>query len=94
MYYEAPEYNLTEEPINLTTFPNSLVSESTLNFVNPNNENLTLQIVDVSGNVVQTIHNITSQSEELNRSNLKNGVYFIELRNQQVLVAKGKVIVN
>jgi hypothetical protein len=65
-----------------------------LNFSNPNNENLTMQIVDISGNVVQTIENITSQSVELNRSVLKNGVYFIELRNQQVLVAKGKVIVN
>jgi len=53
-----------------------------------------MQIVDISGNVVQTIENITSQSVELNRSVLKNGVYFIELRNQQVLVAKGKVIVN
>jgi len=93
-YYEVSEYNLTEETINLTTFPNPLVSESTLNFANPNNENLTMQIVDISGNVVQTITNITSQSVELNRSVLKNGIYFIELRNQKVLVAKGKVIVN
>ena len=93
-YYEASEYNLTEETINLTTFPNPLVSESTLNFANPNNENLTMQIVDISGNVVEIIKDITSQSVELNRSQLKNGIYFIELRNQQVLVAKGKVIVN
>jgi hypothetical protein len=46
------------------------------------------------GQEVQTIKNITTDYMELNRSNLKNGVYFIELRNQQVLVAKGKVIVN
>ncbi|NCA21453.1 MAG: T9SS C-terminal target domain-containing protein, partial [Crocinitomicaceae bacterium] len=92
-YYEAPEYNLTVETINLTTFPNPVVEGTILNFANPNNENLRMQIVDISGNVIQTINNITSQSVELNRSNLKNGIYFIELRKQQVLIAKGKVII-
>jgi hypothetical protein len=93
-YMEESPYNLTEETINLAVYPNPLIVGSTLNFHNPNQENLTLSIIDVAGNVAQTIRNISSQSVELNRSNLKKGIYFIELRNQQGLISKGKVIIN
>lgn len=64
-----------------------------LSFSNPLHLNLDLIVIDMLGQEVQTIKNITTDYLELNRSSLKNGVYFVELRNQQVLVGKGKVIV-
>jgi len=75
-------------------YPNPFSTTSTLSFSNPSHLNLDLIVIDMLGQEVQTIKNITTDYMELNRSNLKNGVYIIELRNQQVLVAKGKVIVN
>jgi hypothetical protein len=93
------EYKISFEVIHesmisqMMNYPNPFSTTSVLSFSNPSHLNLDLVVIDMLGQEVQTIKNITTDYMELNRSNLKNGVYFVELRNQQVLIAKGKVIV-
>jgi len=76
---------------NLTIFPNPFSERTTIRFPNPEGTLYTLRIMDITGKVVR-IHEITGQSDFiLNREDLENGYYIIELRGEKVF--RGKIII-
>lgn len=64
---------------NLSIYPNPMVNKSTITFFNQKNESFTLEVFDNKGNKIRSINNIRSNSFELNRENLKNGLYILKL---------------
>ena len=69
--------NLTAGQLNI--YPNPVINTATIEFLNPNNRNFTLNITNLNGQVVKTITNITNNKVMIEKGNLPSGVYFIEL---------------
>lgn len=78
----------------LIIFPNPLITSTTIEFQNKNNEKHTLIIYNSTGQLVRKIEHITTGSVIIERENLKNGLYFFQLMNDHQSVGEGKLIVN
>lgn len=76
-----------------TVFPNPFNQSATLQFENSQNKKCTLTLFDSEGRIVRTISNIISDNIEIERNNLKSGLYFYQLRTDAELCATGKFII-
>jgi hypothetical protein len=76
---------------NLRSFPNPFAHSTTLQFYNPLGNNYNLCIVDLSGKVCRLIDNINTSEFIIEKGDLKEGLYFIELRGKKVY--RGKIVV-
>jgi hypothetical protein len=67
--------------------PNPASTSTKLDFVNTNNETLSLEVVDMNGRVVQSV-NVTGTTHNLNVSDLSNGNYTIVVRSGNTIQTK------
>lgn len=74
-------------------YPNPLSQYATIEFENPKSENCTLTIYNTSGQLVQTITDITTNKIEIERQNLLKGLYFFRLHIDRQVIANGKLMV-
>lgn len=81
-----------EPQLNFSIYPNPFVTNATIKIDKYNNENLTLKIYNVFGQILQTIQIKQSQTT-LNRNNLTSGMYFYQLIDQEKILATGKFII-
>ena len=79
--------------IQMTIYPNPLIDYTSIEFENSTYNNHTLTIYDSQGRMVRSIHNITSGTVRVERKNMTTGLYFMELRDENVIRAMGKLAV-
>jgi hypothetical protein len=73
-----PEINNRQSQIKI--YPNPFSDKATIEFPNPENYKFSLYIIDISGRVIKKYSNIQGTRFALDKGNLANGIYFIELR--------------
>ena len=79
------------ENLNLKIYPNPTNFTATIEFDNPTNQNCTLTIFDLRGQLVRTIKNITTDKVEIERQSLARGLYFFQLCTDRQIFATGKL---
>jgi len=79
--------------VQLGIYPNPLVDITSITFENPGHLTHTLSIYNTRGNIVRTIPHITSGLVKVERKNLGAGLYFLLLRDEDELRARGKLMV-
>lgn len=72
-------------------YPNPMSTSTTITISNTKITNGELNIIDITGKIVRSIHNISGNKIEIERKELLAGIYFIELRDKKVY--RGKLIV-
>jgi hypothetical protein len=81
--------NLSSNQIQV--YPNPFNQTTTLLFNNIEGHNYTLIIMDLSGKIVRVVNDITISKYVLERKDLKEGFYFLELRGPKIY--RGKIII-
>ncbi len=85
--------NIGENEISkMEIYPNPFSSETILQLDNQVH-NATLFIYDMQGQMVQQINNIMGQQIILSRNNLENGIYFIQLTEENTTIATDKLVI-
>jgi hypothetical protein len=79
--------------IQFKMYPNPLVDYTIIEFENRLNLNHTLTIYNTQGGIVRSIRNVTSGMVQIDRENLKAGLYFIQLRDEDDIRAVGRLAV-
>jgi uncharacterized protein (TIGR02145 family) len=70
---------LTSNP-NIQVYPNPMTDKSTLNFVVPENGNVNINLIDVSGKILyQTSSTLSSGKYTYSISGVKTGMYFLKI---------------
>ena len=72
-------------------YPNPFSHSTTVVFPNPNGTNYRMYLMNISGKVVRTQTEITTSRFYIERGDLENGIYFLELRGEKTY--RGKVVV-
>jgi len=84
-----------EELSVLQNIPNPFNQKTTIKYFSPNNNNVSLVVYDILGNIVYNkVYDSARGNNSINfeRGNLRNGVYIYELRNGNKIVRKRMVI--
>ncbi len=98
--FSSPFSNFDEETLTGTTnpeedgfniYPNPFQDQATLTFSNPQNQSYTLYITDLSGKRYRIVSDITSSTFTIEKGNLSEGVYFIELIGPEIY--RGKILI-
>lgn len=74
------ELNAAADGISVKAFPNPTSTEFTLNLSSSNREKISVQISDITGKIVETRNGLAPYQQIRTGSNLKPGVYFIEVK--------------
>ena len=74
-------------------YPNPFSETSHLVFQNPNGIPHSLSMYNMQGLLVMSMTNIRTNTIEINRNGLTNGLYFYELQTNYRVGAKGKVLI-
>ncbi|KPK82958.1 MAG: hypothetical protein AMS27_13525, partial [Bacteroides sp. SM23_62_1] len=77
--------------IPFTIYPNPFDESTTILFNNPGSSSYSLYIFDLTGKVCQIIDNITTSEYVLEKGDLKEGFYFMELRGPGIY--RGKILI-
>lgn len=79
---------------NVTIFPNPISQSAmvTINVPVSKSDKLTMTVVDILGNVVRKIENISDRQFEFKRGSLSDGVYFYEMTNGAEILKNGKIV--
>lgn len=77
----------------LNIYPNPLTQNTTIEFQNSKKEKCTLTLFDNQGRLVEVLGNITSETIQLERKNLANGLYFFQLRTDKQIITSGKLAI-
>lgn len=72
--------------------PNPFKQTTTISFTNPNHENYTLVINDLSGRTLRRVAGIRTESIEISRNELVNGVYYFQLIGEMKTIT-GKLVI-
>ena len=75
-------------------FPNPFETSALMIIEYGENENYQLFIYDNMGKLVRKIDKIIGRTVQIKRENLKNGIYFYKLFNENQLITKGKMIID
>lgn len=73
--------------------PNPSNTFITINFSNPKNENNTLVIYNVAGQIVQKMDKITGSEIKIENRNWESGIFFVKLQNDSGSSVQGKFII-
>jgi len=76
-------------------YPNPFTTSTTINF-HPylKIDNLKFKIYNLFGQEIKVIYNINDREIKINRNNIPNGIYFIHVFNNNILIGSSKIIVN
>lgn len=75
----------------LYIYPNPFIESTILRFNNPEEHQYKLYIMDLSGKICRIIDDVDSSEYELEKGNLIEGFYFIELKGPKIF--RGKIII-
>jgi len=78
--------------INVTAYPNPFNEYATIEFENFKNKEFSVKVINIQGQVVRTIDNITTGQVKIEGKNLDNGLYFFQLLCDRQVIATGKLI--
>ncbi len=83
------DYIFTETAL-LNIYPNPSNGQVFINIDLPKRQDISIVITDVTGKLVlrREIKNITAESLELDLSEIKNGIYFVQLQTEKEIVTK------
>ncbi len=87
----GPTGNATMTTRQVAIYPNPFSHSTMIEFANPDKAKYRMYITDLAGKVVRFEDNIYSDKLEITRENLKEGVYFVELRGNKIY--RGKLVV-
>jgi hypothetical protein len=73
---------------NLKVYPNPFTESTTLFFNNPGDLPYTLYIIDLAGKVCRIVNNISGSQYVIEKGNLKEGFYFVELKGPKIFREK------
>jgi len=79
--------------IQMNIYPNPLIDYTSIEFENSMHINYTLDIYNTQGRIVRSIPNITSGKVKVEKKNLMAGLYIIRLRNENEILATGKLAI-
>lgn len=86
-----------DEPIkrlsNLEIIPNPMSDRSIIKFENFSKEPFVITLLDNTGRIVRTYANVLTNQVEINKGNLKAGMYIIHINAESTVIAKGKLII-
>jgi hypothetical protein len=74
-------------------YPQPFHNRATIEIDNSQNENFTLVIYNIYGQLVREINNITTDKVTIERQDLKSGMYFFRLTAEGNLLGMGKMII-
>ncbi len=77
----------------ISLYPNPFSNSIIIEFENNKKEKHTFTLYNATGQLVRKIDNITTGKIIIDRKNLKNGLYFFQLRNDNEIVGYGKLII-
>ena len=81
----------TLNPMQVEVFPNPFRESTTISFQNPENHPYSLEILDLTGQVVSRTEGIRTDKITVKKENLTSGLYFFKLSGQYV--QKGKLMI-
>ncbi len=79
------------DEINVLVYPNPFISEIIVDLTATDFEYTSVQMIDVSGRILQTKENIDSNKFILQTSDLTNGIYFIQIMNGDQIIGTQKL---
>lgn len=81
--------------VKVTAFPNPFQQSTTIKVESETTyNNITLQVFDATGRLINTIQSQNNQQVTLHRNNMIHGVYFYKLEADGLLLNSGKLIVH
>lgn len=83
----------TFDTSNVLLYPNPASTQITISLSNTNEMLSSVRVVDVLGKQVINLNKIDEVSRNIDVSNLKNGVYFIEIETQNKMITKQKLVI-
>ncbi|MBI5541648.1 MAG: T9SS type A sorting domain-containing protein [Bacteroidia bacterium] len=89
-YNNSVPVNSTENSP-LQIYPNPFTNKTSIVFDNPHNSSYELIITDITGKKVKEIKEIRSNTIEINRKELRSGIYTVELKGEKLFM--GKIII-
>ncbi|HDY89732.1 MAG TPA: T9SS type A sorting domain-containing protein [bacterium] len=75
----------------IKAFPNPFSQSTTIIFPNPSREAFRMVLTDLSGKICRIVDGITTSEYVLKKGELKNGLYFIELRGPKIY--RGEIVI-
>ena len=75
----------------LSIYPNPFREKTTISFPNPQNGEYTMNVFDITGKKVRTVSNINTGYIFLEKNQMEDGIYFIEIAGEKIF--KGKLII-
>ncbi len=81
------------EHTDVRIFPNPMTDIATIEFDNPNNDKYSLIIYNIQGGVFRSITGIISGKIDIQRDNMPAGRYFIQLRDEQQIRGRAKLVI-
>ena len=87
--------NIKENSFNnyIKIIPNPFMSFTTIEFNFTSNDNIQLNIYNIYGQNIKTSYNFSENKILLNRDNLSNGIYFLQLLKDNKTIATEKIVV-
>ena len=73
-------------------YPNPFNSETNILFQNPNNETITISLIDVSGRILKEIKTINTNKITVEKGSLSKGIYFVQLMSKNYINKKTMII--
>ncbi len=84
--------NIAKDAIGVQVFPNPFSGQTNFS-INSLEQNLTLRITDITGRTLDEIKNVTTPYYTYQNDKLAKGVYNFDLRNDEGIKARGKLVV-
>jgi hypothetical protein len=84
--------DLTDKNISVTISPNPFTDEISINISDVSNRNFIFNLYDITGKLIINQQFIKSSNNQIKCSKLSNGMYFYTLANNNMLIAKGKIV--
>ncbi len=77
----------------IDVFPNPMETQTTFEIKTSNTKNINLQVFDVMGKMVREETHVNS-TFSFYKKNLSNGIYFYKIKNGNVLLGNGKLVID
>jgi N-acetylneuraminic acid mutarotase len=78
--------------VKINVYPNPIVDKGTFEIISESNTSLIIELYDNSGRKVQTLENVTSGKTVFNRVDLRDGIYFYSVKENNKSIYSGKII--
>lgn len=75
-------------------YPNPFTEYTTIEFEGSENRELSMTLLNIQGQIIRSIKNITAEQIRIERGDLSRGIYFFQLFTDKQLIAAGKLIIN